>query len=149
MCLKLNPMNRRFFSWASLGFLASFLPSIIAACSQEKETTANNSQPKGFQSIGTLSELQSGPILVTKGLSAGPVLVVRNPADPNTPVAVNPTCPHAGCNVNWQANQTAFVCPCHDSRFDFSGKVLQGPADKPLTTYESKIEEDQVMVKQG
>lgn len=142
-------MNRRlFFSWAGLGYLLSFFPGVIAACSQTKETTANNSQPQSFQSVGTLSELKSGPILVTEGLAAGPVLVVQNPADPNTPVAVNPTCPHAGCSVDWQANQTAFVCPCHDSRFDLSGKVLQGPADQPLATYETKVEEGQVMVKQ-
>lgn len=138
-------MNRRFFSWLSLGFLTSFLPGVIAACTQKEESSTTG--PGGFQTIGTLSELKSGPIEVTQGLRAGPVLVVQNPKDPNTPIAVNPTCPHAGCSVEWQADQTAFVCPCHDSRFDSSGKVTQGPATKPLATYEVKVDQNQIMVK--
>lgn len=141
-------MNRRFFSWVSLGYLTSFLPGVITACSQKQEVPTS-SEPGGFQTIGTLSELKSGPILVTQGLRAGPVLVVQNPADPNTPIAVNPTCTHAGCTVNWEAKQTAFVCPCHDSRFGPSGNVIQGPADQPLATYETKVDENQIMVKQG
>lgn len=141
-------MNRRFFSWVSLGYLTTFLPGVIAACTQKKEPSTS-SGPSGFQTIGTLSELKSGPIEVTQGLRDGPVLVVQNPADPNTPIAVNPTCTHAGCAVKWQANQTAFVCPCHGSRFDPSGKVTQGPATKPLATYETKVDQNQIMVKQG
>lgn len=40
------------------------------------------------------------------------------------------TCTHLGCRVS--ASEDGFVCPCHGSRFDRRGAVLQGPAPEPL-----------------
>lgn len=141
-------MNRRnFMNWLGVGWLASSLPVVIAACTSEEATTVSSS--RGFQEVGTLAELQTGQILVTQGLGKHPLLLVPNPVNPTTPVAVNPTCTHAGCRVGWQVAQKVFVCPCHGSKFDIAGKVLKGPAAKPLTTYEAKIEDNQVLVKPG
>lgn len=39
-------------------------------------------------------------------------------------------CPHLGCTV--QVGSRDWVCPCHGSRFDRSGRVLRGPADRDL-----------------
>jgi cytochrome b6-f complex iron-sulfur subunit len=154
-------MNRRnFLTWVGVGSVASSLPVAIAACSSNTiesesaktstQTAASSGRTDGFKSVGTLSELESnaGQIL-NKEFSAGPVLVIRNPAEPNTLSAVNPTCTHQGCIVGWQAEQKAFVCPCHASKFDINGKVNNGPATKPLPTYEVKVEKDLVLVKQG
>jgi cytochrome b6-f complex iron-sulfur subunit len=47
-------------------------------------------------------------------------------------VALSTTCPHLGCTVEVTAD--GFVCPCHNSRFDQNGAVLQGPATRSLTT---------------
>ena len=44
-------------------------------------------------------------------------------------------CPHAGCNVNYDKDSNQFICPCHQSRFDLQGKVLQGPAESNLAPY--------------
>ncbi len=144
-------MDRRsFLSWVGVGWLASSLPLVIAACAPkietETETETTSSGPQGFQEVGTLSELQKGQILVTAGLGSGPLLIVPSPGNPNAPIAVNPTCTHAGCTVKWQAEQATFVCPCHGSEFDLSGKVTKGPAAKPLPTYAAKIEANGVLV---
>jgi cytochrome b6-f complex iron-sulfur subunit len=41
-------------------------------------------------------------------------------------------CTHLGCRPNWIAEEGRFKCPCHGSNFDSEGKVLAGPAPKPL-----------------
>lgn len=37
-------------------------------------------------------------------------------------------CPHLGCALKWNADEHSWDCPCHGSRFDESGKLLDGPA---------------------
>ena len=44
--------------------------------------------------------------------------------------AISSICTHLGCNV--KRTKVGFACPCHGSRFDKNGRVVHGPAPKPL-----------------
>ena len=40
----------------------------------------------------------------------------------------SPRCPHLGCALRWNKAEHSWDCPCHGSRFDKNGKVLNNPA---------------------
>lgn len=46
--------------------------------------------------------------------------------------AVDPTCTHLGCRVSFNTAERTWDCPCHGSRFDVDGQVIQGPALRDL-----------------
>jgi len=47
-------------------------------------------------------------------------------------------CPHLGCIVHWNGNEKTWDCPCHGSRFDPLGKVLNGPSNSNLAQVDVK-----------
>ena len=44
--------------------------------------------------------------------------------------ALSLVCTHLGCTVEQKTD--GFTCPCHGSRYTKDGKVIRGPAEKPL-----------------
>jgi glycine/D-amino acid oxidase-like deaminating enzyme/nitrite reductase/ring-hydroxylating ferredoxin subunit len=46
--------------------------------------------------------------------------------------ACSAKCTHLGCHVSFNAAAASWDCPCHGSRFDPDGAILDGPAVKPL-----------------
>lgn len=48
-------------------------------------------------------------------------------------IAVSSRCTHRGCEVN--ARSTNFLCPCHDSQFEFNGDLKLGPATRALDRF--------------
>lgn len=61
---------------------------------------------------------------------AGPIAVYRE--EDGTTHAVSAVCTHMGCLVDWNDGEQSWDCPCHGSRFNYDGKVLNGPANSGL-----------------
>jgi menaquinol-cytochrome c reductase iron-sulfur subunit len=64
--------------------------------------------------------------------------VVKKPD--NEVVAFVPQCTHLGCAYHWDDPSHTFICPCHSSVFSMDGRVLGGPAPRPLDRYMTKID---------
>jgi Rieske Fe-S protein len=57
-------------------------------------------------------------------------------------IAFSGKCPHLGCAFKWRQHKTlgqVFLCPCHLSIYDASGKVLDGPAPRALDALPIKV----------
>lgn len=52
-------------------------------------------------------------------------------------VVLSSVCTHRGCTVDIQGAR--LVCPCHGSTYDNQGKVLRGPAERPLGRYAARV----------
>lgn len=53
--------------------------------------------------------------------------------------AVKPYCAHLGCELSWNNLEKTWDCPCHGSRYDYEGNLLNEPSKKNLEKV--KIEE--------
>ena len=50
--------------------------------------------------------------------------------------AVKPYCTHLGCELSWNDLDNTWDCPCHGSKFDYTGKNIYDPAIKDLERLE-------------
>jgi cytochrome b6-f complex iron-sulfur subunit len=55
--------------------------------------------------------------------------------------ALNAVCTHLGCVVPWNRAANKFMCPCHGSQYDETGKVVRGPA--PLSLALAHLDENE------
>ena len=135
------PTRREFCAHTCRATLLIALGGVIPACGGSRSPTSPSSAPllpvinASGVSGGVAVTIDSGSALATTGgaaqvrSSAGVFLVARTGQD--TFSAMNATCTHEACEIS--GFDSAFVCPCHGSRFNTSGRVLNGPATRALT----------------
>ena len=61
-------------------------------------------------------------------------------------VAFGPQCTHLGCAYHWEESKSQFVCPCHNSLFGIDGRVLSGPALRPLDRYIVRVQGTKILL---
>ena len=84
-----------------------------------------------------LSKVPVGGAVSAKSPDGKPVIVAQPSA--GQVVAFSAKCTHMGCTVAPQGAK--LQCPCHGSQFDtLTGKVLHGPAQRPLAAFPVKVE---------
>ncbi len=70
--------------------------------------------------------------------------VVKN--DDQNVTVFAPQCTHLGCAYHWDEQQKYFLCPCHTSAFGVDGKVLMGPAPRPLDRYDIRVDSGKLLL---
>lgn len=60
------------------------------------------------------------------------------------PYGIYTVCTHMGCIVGWEPETRQFACPCHGSRFDELGRVVRGPAARPLDLVSVAVNNNQI-----
>jgi Rieske Fe-S protein len=79
------------------------------------------------------------------GALATPLAVTRLSA--TEAVTVSRVCTHQGCTVALPGAPGATLdCPCHGSRFQTNGLVVNGPAARPLSQFPTRIVGNEVVV---
>jgi glycine/D-amino acid oxidase-like deaminating enzyme/nitrite reductase/ring-hydroxylating ferredoxin subunit len=78
---------------------------------------------------GRVEDLPAGDARVLRD-GLGKTGVFR--ADDGSLHAVSLRCTHLGCLLRFNGAERSWDCPCHGSRFDVDGAVLEGPATSPL-----------------
>ena len=53
--------------------------------------------------------------------------------------AINAVCTHLGCVVPWNRAANKYMCPCHGSQYDNTGKVIRGPAPLSLALAHANV----------
>ena len=160
-----KPMTRRRFlagtlGWVSAGIAAALgIPAaaaVVAPAFRESEA--------GWSPVGRIDKPEPGePDLTQVGV---PVLtsftsLVEDAYMKATPkdiaifvtnlgggefLVLDDRCTHLGCPFNWSDKDQEFLCPCHNGVFDQEGRVLGGPAPRPLDHYEYKVENNVLYV---
>ena len=105
---------------------APALPTISAAVANGVVVlTVDASSP--LAAVGSAALVQS---------AGGLFLVAHTAQDAFT--ALTSTCTHEQCTITGFAG-ASYVCPCHGSRFDTSGRVQNGPAVASLRTFATQF----------
>ena len=60
--------------------------------------------------------------------------------------ALSAVCTHLGCITRFLSDQSVIACPCHGSRFDLEGNVVEGPAPRPLPWLEVGLDSSGLLV---
>lgn len=63
--------------------------------------------------------------------------------------AMQTICPHAGCEITFQADKKEFFCPCHVAHFELDGKRAPGtsPSPRDMDSLEVEVRGGDVLVK--
>lgn len=105
----------------------------------------NNQSDNGFVKAASLHDIQPGKMLCV--FVGGKRVLLAN--DEGTVYAADEMCTHEDYSLcTGSLNGHLVKCSLHGSRFDLkTGEPLEEPADAPLTTYPTKVIENEIFVK--
>ena len=87
-----------------------------------------------------------GDRTLAQGLKGDPTYVVIKDDGTIRNYGIKAVCTHLGCTVPWNASENKFMCPCHGSQYDETGKVVRGPAPLSLALAHADVSEDDKLI---
>lgn len=100
-----------------------------------------------FGGVFSLGAVEDFPPASVTPVNAGRFYLVR--LEDGGFLALYRKCTHLGCAVPWDQEAGEFICPCHASRFEMDGDVVNAPAPRPLDRFAITIEDGQIQVDTG
>ncbi len=130
--------RRTFLNWGAAGLAALWTAIGVSLAAVVRFLTPDVFyEPARTFSIGDPGDFPFGPPTF---LPAEKVFVFHDKE--RGFAAVTAVCTHLGCTIQYFSNDGRFHCPCHGSVFAPDGKVLHGPAPKPLEWFEVTLARD-------
>lgn len=128
--------RRQFFSLAGIGVATVIASNFLESCSKS-DSSNTDVKPQNSNIVIDLSDPTYAG-LATKGgaVVKGSVLIIHLPSDEY--IALSKMCTHQGCTVGFDGSST-IVCPCHGSKYNTTGAVINGPAASPLAKYQTQL----------
>ena len=111
-------------------------------------TSAKDELGNAITASGWLSSHAEGDRSLVQGLKGDPTYLIVEGEDAIGSYGINAICTHLGCVVPWNSGANKFMCPCHGSQYDATGKVVRGPAPLSLALANVSVENDNVFVSQ-
>jgi cytochrome b6-f complex iron-sulfur subunit len=91
-----------------------------------------------------LASHNPGDRVLAQGLKGDPTYMVVEEDSSLADYGVNAVCTHLGCVVPWNKSENKFMCPCHGSQYDATGKVVRGPAPLSLALVHATVADDKL-----
>jgi len=111
-------------------------------CQQGSSLPTANSTTCGGNRCVDLGDAANKELMTSGGAmlidSANDTIMVIRSSDTEV-IALSAICTHAGCSTDYNASQQRIECPCHGSQFSTDGKVIHGPANRPLHVYTATL----------
>lgn len=146
--------RRSFLKWL-VGALAAIIGLITGLPFIRTVVTSAPLQKLSYMEVGNVGSLSIGQpqdmnfqVRVTDAYLQQEVTrsiwVIKH--SPSELTVFSPICTHLGCHFKWNPETRHFECPCHGSVWTIDGKVVGGPAPRPLDTLPYKIDNGKLYV---
>jgi len=156
--------RREFFNKTIQGATIIAIPSLVGTILESCSTNSNSNPVSTSPSSSNFQTIQVTPknnVITLNIDSSSPLSTVGNAAllqysngnllvdrsDQNTFNALSAICTHQGCLITqYDPSNEHFVCPCHGSAFNLNGQVVNGPAQRALSKYQTQFNNNQLSI---
>lgn len=126
--------------------VAAGAAAVLPLAAAQAEPPAKPAAAK-FEPVGKAADFKPGEP-TKKVLANGSSVYITKSADAKKPgfQVLSSKCTHKGCEVLWTPADSQYKCPCHQGKFDATGKNVAGPPPSPLPALPTKVEKGMLMV---